>query len=160
MRDNGYFFHKDLCTFMIISHSVNVGNVSEENCRENWNICFVCKIFFFEMYRLWDYLEEYGTSGQATDDNMAHARFMLDNQVYRHKLRICNIYWFLHGDNCYANAPQCYFICTLPVLWYFDSVCSQVNCECLLLLYTLSRLTVPLVHRQFLRRPKAPPKNT
>ena len=29
--------------------------------------------------RLWDNVEKYCTAGQATDDNMAHARYMLDN---------------------------------------------------------------------------------
>jgi len=27
---------------------------------------------------------------QATDDNMAHAIFMLDTERYKHTLRICN----------------------------------------------------------------------
>jgi hypothetical protein len=28
--------------------------------------------------RLWDNVEKYGAAGQATDCNMAHARYMLD----------------------------------------------------------------------------------
>jgi len=33
-----------------------------------------------------------GRAGQATDDNMAHAHCMLDNQGYKHTLRTCNSY--------------------------------------------------------------------
>ena len=29
-----------------------------------------------------------------------------------------------HGNNGYANAPECYVIRTLPVLWVFSSYCS------------------------------------
>jgi hypothetical protein len=29
--------------------------------------------------RIWDNVEKYGTAGQATDDNMTHANYMLDN---------------------------------------------------------------------------------
>ena len=30
----------------------------------------------------------------ATEENMAHAQFILDNQGYKHTLRICNNYCF------------------------------------------------------------------
>jgi hypothetical protein len=32
--------------------------------------------------------KKYLTAGQATDDNMPHAHCMLDNQGYKHTLRI------------------------------------------------------------------------
>jgi len=39
-----------------------------------------CSITFFqESCRLRDNVEKYCTAEQATDDNMAHAHFMLDN---------------------------------------------------------------------------------
>jgi len=34
--------------------------------------------FIRKSRRLWDNAEKYGTEGQATDDNMAHAHYMLD----------------------------------------------------------------------------------
>ena len=34
--------------------------------------------FFRKSYSLWDNVEKYYRAGQATGDNMAHARFMLD----------------------------------------------------------------------------------
>ena len=39
-------------------------------------------------------MEKYTSAWQATDDNMAHARFMLDTQGYKHTLIICNTYVF------------------------------------------------------------------
>ena len=41
---------------------------------------FVLSNFFFlrKSYRLWDNVEKYCRTRQATDDNMAHARCMLD----------------------------------------------------------------------------------
>jgi hypothetical protein len=45
-------------------------------------------------YRLLGNVEKYCRSEQATDDNMAHAHCILDTSVYKHSLRICNIYCF------------------------------------------------------------------
>ena len=42
--------------------------------------------------RLRDNVEKYRTAGQAT--NMTHAHCMLDSYVYKHTLRIFNIYCF------------------------------------------------------------------
>jgi hypothetical protein len=39
-------------------------------------------------------VENYCTAKQAKDDNTAHAYCMLDNQVSKHTLRICNVYVF------------------------------------------------------------------
>jgi hypothetical protein len=41
---------------------------------------------------LGDNAEKYCTAGMATDNNMVHAHCMLDNEVYKHKLRIYNTY--------------------------------------------------------------------
>jgi hypothetical protein len=35
--------------------------------------------FFWKSWRLWDNMEKYCRAGQATDNNMAHADYMLDN---------------------------------------------------------------------------------
>jgi hypothetical protein len=37
-------------------------------------------------------LKKYCRTEQATDDNMAHAHFTLDNEVYKCGLRMCNTY--------------------------------------------------------------------
>jgi hypothetical protein len=45
-------------------------------------------------YCLWGNVKKYGTAGQATRDNMAHAHCMPDTWGYRHTLRMCNNYCF------------------------------------------------------------------
>jgi len=50
--------------------------------------------FFRKSCRLCENVEKYCSSGQATDDNMAHAHCMLDTYSYRHTLSICNTYCF------------------------------------------------------------------
>jgi hypothetical protein len=37
-------------------------------------------------------VEKYCRAGQATDENMAHARFVLDTYGYKHTLKIYNTY--------------------------------------------------------------------
>jgi len=55
----------------------------------------LCSVtFFWKSYRLWDNVEKYCRAGQVTDDNMAHAHFILDTQGYKHTLIICNTYCF------------------------------------------------------------------
>jgi len=39
-------------------------------------------------------VEKYGRAGQATDDDMAHALYMLDNWGYKHTLIVRNTYCF------------------------------------------------------------------
>jgi hypothetical protein len=43
-------------------------------------------------------MEKYFRAGQVTDDNMAHAHCMLDNQGYRHTVIICNMYCFCEAE--------------------------------------------------------------
>jgi len=35
--------------------------------------------FFRKSFRLWDNVEKYSGAGQATEDNKAHAPYLLDN---------------------------------------------------------------------------------
>jgi hypothetical protein len=88
--------HADRYTFLIISRSVllRMRNVSDKSCRESQNTHFVFSNFFRKSCRLWDNVEKYGTAGQGTDGNMAHAHCVLDTRGYRHTLRICNTYCF------------------------------------------------------------------
>jgi len=39
-------------------------------------------------------VEKYCRAEQATDDNMVHAYCMLDNEGYKHTLRLCNTHCF------------------------------------------------------------------
>ena len=43
--------------------------------------------------------------GLATDDDMAHAHFMLDTQGYKHAPRIRNTFCLPHSNNGYTNLP-------------------------------------------------------
>jgi len=49
-------------------------------------------VFYRKSCLLRDNVEKYCTAGKATDNNMVHAHCMLDNEVYKHKLRIYNTY--------------------------------------------------------------------
>ena len=39
---------------------------------------FVFSNYSLKIWFLWDNVEKYSTAGQVTDDNLAHAHFMLD----------------------------------------------------------------------------------
>ena len=64
-------------TFLIISHSIllRMRNFSDKNCRENFGL----RIFSPENRAVYEMMwKKNCRTGQATDDNMAHALFMLD----------------------------------------------------------------------------------
>ena len=73
--------HEDRYTFVIKSRSVllRMRNVSDKSCRESQKH-FIFNKFFFprKSYQFLDYVENYCTAGQATDENAAHAHCMLD----------------------------------------------------------------------------------
>jgi hypothetical protein len=73
---------EDRYTFMGTSRSflLRMRNDSNKSCIENQNTPFV----FRKSYRLREKVEKYCRAGQATDDNMAHSRCMLDTQGYKH----------------------------------------------------------------------------
>jgi hypothetical protein len=68
-------------TFIIISRSVIVrmSNVSDKIYRENHNTHFTfSNVSFRKSYLFYETMWEHFRDWQATDDNMAHAHFMLD----------------------------------------------------------------------------------
>jgi len=73
--------HEDQHTFLILSRSVlpRMRNVSDKSCRENKKTHFMSVNVFRKSYRLRDNVEKYCRVGLATDDNMAHVHYMLDN---------------------------------------------------------------------------------
>jgi len=69
------FFFENLALYGIIWKK----NISDRICRENQNAFYV-QFFFRKSCPLWDNLEKkYFTARYATDDNMTHVQFMLDN---------------------------------------------------------------------------------
>ena len=67
-------------------------NVSDRNCKETRNTRFTTRSFSFFFFRkscrLWDNVEKYCSSGQATGGNMTYSHFMLHTQGYKNTLRI------------------------------------------------------------------------
>jgi hypothetical protein len=65
-------------------------NVWNKTCRQNQNTHFISNNFFRKSRRLWDKVQKYFRSGQATDDNRTHAHCMLYAYGYKHTLTIYN----------------------------------------------------------------------
>jgi hypothetical protein len=87
----------DQCTFLIIRRSflLRMKNALDENCGEKPKEAFCVKLVFRKCAVFCDILEIYCRAGQATADNMAHARCMLCTyRLDTHTLRICSAYNF------------------------------------------------------------------
>ena len=106
------------CTFMTLSPWVLIimRNVSGKICTKIKDSFMFNKFIYRKSCRLWDNVEKYCSPGQATDDNMAHLFWILDNWGRRHKLRIYNIVWLFHGKNGWANTSQSYITRTITLL--------------------------------------------
>jgi len=75
-------------------------------------------------------VEKYGTAVQATDDSIAHALCTLDNEGYKHTLRLCNTHCF---STATVVSRMRFVICTVSVLLCINvpslSVHSRVRFE-------------------------------
>ena len=69
--------HEDQYTFLIISCS-NFLRIKKFETKFVDKMHVQSKIFPPKSYHLWDNVEKYRTAWQATDENMAHAHYMLD----------------------------------------------------------------------------------
>jgi hypothetical protein len=77
------------------------------------------KTFFRKSCRVWDNVEEYGTAGHATYDNIIRrmrTACWITNVTDTHS-RICNSCCFFHRKSGYAKVPNCYVMRTLPLLF-------------------------------------------
>jgi hypothetical protein len=83
---------------------------------------------FRKMRCLWDNMDKYctGRTGHRWQCNMAHAHYMLDTEVYKHTLIICNTTAF-HGNNGCMKTPQCYVIRTSPVWFIMFCISTRVR---------------------------------
>ena len=82
--------------------------------------------FLRKSCHLWENVEKYCRVGQATDGNMVHMQCMLDTWGYKYTHSGCVIVIaFQSNDGC-MNAPQCYVIRTLPVLYILEQDCIDV----------------------------------
>jgi hypothetical protein len=80
-KDKWYSTWRPIYSFIIsLSFLLRMINVSDNSCRENQYTHFVFSNFFSrKSCHLWEIVEKYCRAGQAADDNMAHARCMVDN---------------------------------------------------------------------------------
>jgi len=85
-----------------------------EESNNIWRInniqCITLVVLYGKSSGLWDNVEKYCRTGQATDDNMAHAHCMLDDSGYKHTLQIMLYLLLFHCNNCCTNSQQCYAI--------------------------------------------------
>jgi hypothetical protein len=70
-------------------------------------------------------VEIYSRAGQASDDNMAHARSMLDDKGCRHTFRICNTYCLPTATLVVRTRPNVTFILSLRVLFILITVSAK-----------------------------------
>jgi hypothetical protein len=89
--------HEDLNILMISRWiTLTTINVSDKKVAERIKRHDSCSRVFLsrKSHRSWDNVGRSDTAGQSTDDNMGHARCMLDTQVYKHTLTIFSTYCF------------------------------------------------------------------
>jgi hypothetical protein len=115
---------------MIISPWIlpRMRNISDKSCTENENTHFMFHNSTpppnppWKSCHLQDTVEKYDTARQATDDNIIqhiHLACRITKvwiQTHTHSEHLIQYLLLLHNDR-YANAPQCYAINILPVLF-------------------------------------------
>ena len=103
-------------------------NVSSISCIENQTHILCSKPLFRKWCCLRDNVEKYGTARQATDNNIIwHIRFAwwMCNATNTHSEYVINTAFLLQKwlhESVSMLRPQCYVICTLPVLYHLDFV--------------------------------------
>jgi len=92
-------------------------NVSVKSCTQNQNARFILNTFYFrKSCRLCDNVEKYGTARQTADDSkirsMHYACWITKATDTHSEYAIL----LQHGNNGYANAPQCYVCSAFSLL--------------------------------------------
>jgi hypothetical protein len=110
-------------TFVIVSRWFfrRMKNVSDKRCWEVETHVLCSVTFFRKSCPLWDSLEKYCRTGQATDDNMAHADCMPDNEgnthTHTHTVYVIVLsFWKLRVR---ARKRAVTFFITVSTLWSF-----------------------------------------
>jgi len=76
-------------------------------------------------------MEQYCRAGLATDDNIAHARCMLNTSGYKHILRIYNTYCFFTATMLARKRLnvtlyiQCLSVCLVEAFLKFETCCNK-----------------------------------
>jgi hypothetical protein len=91
---------------------------NSDNVAKKLETHIFCPITLFLKPPFMKKVEKYCRDGQATDDNMAFARFMLGTSGYKytHSLRDTYDTYCFSTATMVARSTQCYVILTLPVL--------------------------------------------
>ena len=77
-KNNRYFTWRSLYIFIIYrSVLLRMRIVLDEIVQNRYTHFLLNKFFFVNFYRLWDYVKIYCRAGQATNDNITHARCVL-----------------------------------------------------------------------------------
>jgi hypothetical protein len=110
--------HEHLFTSISISRWILLmkRNVSDKCYREHQDMRFILNNVFPKLCCLWDNVEKYCWTGQATYDNRAHTFCILDTQGYRHTLRIWNTYFFFTATTVTRMRRNVTFLRILPLL--------------------------------------------
>jgi hypothetical protein len=112
---------------MIMSHRIllRVRNLSDKNFRKitTYYLWRMAPPSSRKLCHVWDNVEKFGIARQATDDDTAHAHFILNNEGYKHALRICNASCISMANTLMQtrfNVTFIYiYIYTLPVFFRF-----------------------------------------
>ena len=123
------YFTWNPCKFMITSLRIRLRmrTVSYKTTEEIKTCGLRSVTVFWKSRLLCDNMENYDRAGQATEDNMAHARCLLDTKGYKYTLRMCNNF-FPQCYNCCKNTPQ-YFVLLIFLSCF---LCFYLVLECFL----------------------------
>jgi hypothetical protein len=118
-KNNMYFTWRPIHFYNNISFN---SSYNVKICRENKNTHFIFYNFFSrKSRRFWDNVEKYGGAKQATYGNITRRmRFACWITETTHTLTHTQnkqYLLFFRGSNGYMNAPHCYIIRILPVLF-------------------------------------------
>jgi hypothetical protein len=109
---------EDQCTFMIISLSVllKMRNVLNKSCRKNQNTHFCSIFFFFENCGVYEIMWKNIVKSDKLPMTICRMRFVrrIPKAINTHSEYVILLF---HNNNGYTNAPQCYVVRTLPVLF-------------------------------------------
>ena len=97
-------------------------NVSDQSFRETQNAQFISNNMFRKSRLLWNSVEKYHIARQATDDNMAHAHYLLNKAT--ETPTICNTYCFSiakmvtrtrHNITLYVHYLSCFTLHNISI---------------------------------------------
>ena len=122
-------------------------NILDKCCRETQKAYFIFNIIFSENRAVYEIMSKNMVEAESLQmrrisrATRAHAHAHAHTTAHSHthtqavtcthtrtRTELCNTYLLLfHGNNGIVNAPQCYVMCTLPVLFDHPFVCRSIH---------------------------------